>query len=74
MLQAGQRLHFGLDKLVEGLVLAEDLDGEASVCVVLGELDLAADAAAELSAQGVLSEFRWHSILFLACEWVIRSN
>ena len=54
VLELGESRDFGLDKLIEISVIVENLDGEASARLILGELDLAGDAAAEGTSKNVV--------------------
>ena len=60
MVEPGQCVDLSLNQFAKGSVLLEDLDGVALVTVILGELDLAADSTAQLTAQGILFQFGWH--------------
>jgi hypothetical protein len=54
VLELGESRDFGLDKLIEISVIVENLDGEASASLILGELDLAGDATAEGTSKNVV--------------------
>ena len=63
VIELSEGTNFGVDKLLEGLLRMDDLDGVSSAGVVLGELDLAGDSASESSAEDVLVKSGGHSSL-----------
>ena len=54
VLKVGECGDLGVDQFLEGLIWVDDFDGIAGTGCVLGELDLAGDAASERPTQGVL--------------------
>jgi len=65
VLELGESGDFSVDQLLERLVRVEDLDGVARARIILGQLDLAGDTAAEGASKRVLIKFGWHISSFL---------